>query len=175
MSEVLIELINKRGFEYKINYPGTLENGRENPSYVFPEAKNGKTSSRKVPLEVFNWLKDYTTTFTQGFLEIVETEENKYDVEDIIEKNKAVCSAIYTEKEIEEMINKGNHLTFGKRLNEISEKIQDLDEDAQIQVKDYVWKTCVNLGIDSNAKIKKLCEWTGRDYDSVKDLFDVEN
>ena len=171
MNEIIV--INKRPMEFSITYPRTLSNGTVCPQYKIPPAKNGNIIEWKLPFEVYDWLKNSTTTFLEGYLLVKQTEENEQQIEDIKENNDLMNKAILSEKELMDIVSTGNQNVFKKKLNEL---IENLDDEVQINaVKDYVWSIYTENGIDSTAKIKVLCDWVGRDYDKVKDLFDREN
>ena len=57
-----------------------------------------------------------------------------------------------------------------KALNDLVKDISE--EDTVKEVKNYVYKTAIELGVDSSAKRKVICDWIGYNYEDVADNFD---
>lgn len=164
---LMITLIRKKATPFKVNYPYQIGSSPITPTYRFAGTKGNVLNKLKVPYAVYEWLRDYTTTFTDGELFVEETEDTKEYVQDVTE-NIVLEKAMPTENEIKAMISKGNQQVFKKSLNELT---KDLDEEQANEIKKYIYRECVNIGIDSNAKIKVLCDWAGYVYEDVKDNF----
>jgi hypothetical protein len=164
MSKNTVTLIRKQADPFEVNYPFALPEGKLT-HFDWTGTKNGIISKRDVPVEVFQWLKDFTTTFTNGHL-IVEEKDNeeleedvKYLVEDVEEKQSEIKGAIKTREEIEKMLTTGNQLVLKKELDKLVKDITD--EDQVKEVKSYIYRTAIDIGVDSNAKRKVICEWYG--------------
>lgn len=164
---LMITLIRKKATPFKVNYPYQIGSSPITPTYRFAGTKGNVLNKLKVPYAVYEWLRDYTTTFTDGELFVEETEDTKEYVQDVTE-NIVLEKAMPTENEIKAMISKGNQQVFKKSLNELT---KDLDEEQTKEIKRYVYRECINIGIDSNSKIKVLCDWAGYVYEDVKDNF----
>ncbi len=164
---LMITLIRKKVTPFKVNYPYQIGSSPITPTYRFAGTKGNVLNKLKVPYAVYEWLRDYTTTFTDGELFVEETEDTKEYVQDVTE-NIVLEKAMPTENEIKAMISKGNQQVFKKSLNELT---KDLDEEQTKEIKRYVYRECINIGIDSNSKIKVLCDWAGYVYEDVKDNF----
>ena len=164
---LMITLIRKKATPFKVNYPYQIGSSPITPTYRFAGTKGNVLNKLKVPYAVYEWLRDYTTTFTDGELFVEETEDTKEYVQDVAE-NIVLEKAMPTENEIKAMISKGNQQVFKKSLNELT---KDLDEEQTKEIKRYVYRECINIGIDSNSKIKVLCDWAGYVYEDVKDNF----
>lgn len=164
---LMITLIRKKATPFKVNYPYQIGSSPITPTYRFAGTKGNVLNKLKVPYAVYEWLRDYTTTFTDGELFVEETEDTKEYVQDVTELSK-LENAMPTENEIKAMISKGNQQVFKKSLNDL---IKNLDEEQANEIKKYIYRECVNIGIDSNSKIKVLCDWAGYVYEDVKDNF----
>jgi hypothetical protein len=177
MENKTVTLIRKQATPFTVTYPSQLPDGRVNATFSWLGTKGKTVSKKPVPVEVFRWLNDQTTTIKDGHLileEIIETEDPELNEikETTEETEKKLNGAIKTEEELKEILSKGNHLSFQKALNDL---VKDLDEATQIEeVKRYVYRTYMETGIESSAKIKILCDWFGSNYEDCKDLFDAE-
>lgn len=178
MSKNTVTLIRKQADPFEVNYPFALPDGKLT-HYDWTGTKNNILSKRDVPVEVFQWLKDSTTTFTNGHL-IVEEKDNeeleedvKYLVEDVEEKQSEIKGAIKTRDEVKEILTTGNQFVLKKELDNL---VKDITDDEQIkEVKSYIYKTAIDIGVDSNAKRKVICEWYGlSDVENCSWVFDEE-
>jgi hypothetical protein len=178
MSKNTVTLVRKQADPFEVNYPFALPEGKLT-HFDWVGTKGNIISKRDVPIEVFQWLKDSTTTFINGHL-IVEEKDNedleedaKYLVEDVEEKQAEIKDAIKTRDEIEKMLSTGNQLVLKKALDAL---VKDITEDEQIkEVKSYIYRTAIDIGVDSSAKRKVICEWYG--YSNVENcgyIFDEE-
>lgn len=178
MSKNTVTLIRKQADPFEVNYPFALPDGKLT-HYDWVGTKNGIVSKRDVPVEVFQWLKDSTTTFTNAHL-IVEEKDNeeleedvKYLVEDVEEKQLEIKNAIKTRAEVEKMLTTGNQLVLKKELDKLVKDITD--EDQVKEVKSYIYRTAIDIGIDSSAKRKVVCEWYGiSNVENCGFIFDEE-
>lgn len=178
MSKNTVTLIRKQAEPFEVNYPFALPDGKLT-HYDWVGTKGNIISKRDVPVEVFQWLKDSTTTFTNGHL-IVEEKDNedleedvKYLVEDVEEKQAEIKGAIKTRDEVEKMLTTGNQLVLKKELDKLVKDITD--EDQIKEVKSYIYRTAIDIGVDSNAKRKVICEWYGlSNVENCGYIFDEE-
>lgn len=178
MSKNTVTLVRKQADTFEVNYPFALPDGKLT-HFDWTGTKGNIISKRDVPVEVFQWLKDSTTTFTSGQL-LVEDKDNQdleedveYLVEDVREKQAEIKEAIKTKDEIEKMLKDGNQNVLKKALNDLVKDISD--EDQLKEVKSYIYRTAIDIGIDSSAKRKVICEWYG--YSNVENcgyIFDEE-
>jgi hypothetical protein len=158
MEDKTVTLIRKQGSPFTVTYPSQLPDGRINATYSWLGTK-GKTISKKpIPVEVFRWLNEQTTTISDGHLileDIPETDDAELiEIKEITEETeKQLDKAIKTEEELKEILTTGNHMVFQKALNEL---IKDLDESQIEEVKRYVYRTYMEIGIESSAKVKIL-------------------
>lgn len=168
-----ITLIRKHSYPFKVNYPFPLNNGGINPTFVWQGTKGGRPSEVDVPVEVFNWLRNETTTFKEGSLIIKKTIEDE-EIKDLIEQvpeNEEIENSILTMEEIKKMLSEGNQNVLKGKLNKL---VENLDEIQKKAVKDYIYRTTIEIGVDSSAKRKVICDWYGVEYEKVKDLFESE-
>jgi len=178
MSKNTVTLVRKQSDTFEVNYPFALPDGKLT-HFDWTGTKGSIISRRDVPVEVFQWLKDSTTTFTSGQLMVEEQgnedleEDVKYLVEDVEEKQLEIKDAIKTRDEIQAMLTTGNQLVLKKALNDL---VKDITDEIQVkEVKAYIYRTAIDIGIDSNAKRKVVCEWYGlSDYENCGYIFDEE-
>ena len=178
MSKNTVTLIRKQSDPFEVNYPFALPEGKLT-HFDWVGTKGSIISKRDIPIEVFQWLKDSTTTFANGHL-IVEEKDNedleedaKYLVEDVEEKQAEIREAIKTKDEIQTMLTTGNQQVLKKALNELIKDITD--EDKIKEVKSYIYRTAIDIGIDSSAKRKVICEWYGlSNVENCGYIFDEE-
>lgn len=173
-----VTLIRKQATKFDVFYPFQLPDGRPNAKYTWLGTKGKSISKKEVPVEVYRWLQENTSTIRDGHLILDEIDENVEDdelmeIRETSEETIAIMNnAIKTEDELKDILNTGNHLTFKKSLNELIENIED--EEQKKEIKTYVYKTYMEMGIESTGKIKVLCDWYGSNYEDCKDLFDIE-
>ena len=178
MSKNTVTLIRKQADPFEVNYPLVLPDGKLT-HYDWAGTKNGIVSKRDVPVEVFQWLKDSTSTFTNGHLMVEEKdneeleEDVKYLVEDVEEKQAEIKGAIKTRDEVGKILTTGNQLVLKKELDKL---VKDITDEEQIkEVKSYIYRTAIDIGIDSNAKRKVICEWYGlSNVENCGYIFDEE-
>lgn len=172
-----ITLIRKQSESFSVNYPYQLPNGGIT-RFDWSGTKGNILCERNVPIEVYQWLKESTTTFLEGELIVKEIGENEevseeveYLVNDMTVEQEDIKKSILTREEIKEMLTKGNHLTLKKSLNGL---LDNLTEEQIRNVKGYVYRTAIDIGVDSNAKRKVLCDWYGSNFEDVGSVFDEE-
>lgn len=174
MEEKTITLIRKQPTPFTVNYPYQLNNGGINPKFVWQGTKGSILNEKKVPVEVFEWLRDYTGTFKTGMLIVKEEDINDQDIEEIVQTlddEKDISKAIKTEEEVKEMLSKGNQLVLKKELDKLIEGVED--EQKIKEIKNYIYKTAIEIGVDSSAKRKVIVDWVGDlNYEDVESLFD---
>ena len=166
MSDKNVVLIRKQSTPFTVNFPS--DGGVK--SYVWMGTQGRVLNERPVPYEVFEWLQNYTSTFTEGCLIIKETDDEDVKmVKENIPEIEKVEESILTKQEIEELLNNGNHLTLKKKLNEL---VKDKSEAIVENIKRNVIGVATEIGIDSNAKREVLCTWAGLEYENSDLIFD---
>jgi hypothetical protein len=78
MENKTVTLIRKQATPFTVTYPSQLPDGRVNATFSWLGTKGKTVSKKPVPVEVFRWLNDQTTTIKDGHLileEIIETED----------------------------------------------------------------------------------------------------
>ncbi|HSH51883.1 MAG TPA: hypothetical protein VK982_09205, partial [Bacteroidales bacterium] len=156
MQEKKVVLIRKQSTPFVVNYS---IDGRTK-KYVWNGTRGKILNKKSVPLEVHNWLATDTTTYQEGELileetddeEVNEIKENMEDAESV-EKMKDI---ILTKEEIKEILTTGNHLSLKKKLNELT---KDQPKKITESQKRYIVSVASEIGIDSSAKRKIICEW----------------
>lgn len=174
MEDKKIILMRKQNYPFTVNYPFPLNNGAINPKFVWQGTKGNRINELPVPIDVFNWLKDETTTFTEGMLvvkEMVEEDEELKELVDQVPESKEIEKSILTMDEIKTMLSEGNQNSLKGKLNKL---VENLDEIQTKSVKDYIYRSTIEIGVDSSAKRKVICDWYGVEYEKVKDLFENE-
>ena len=118
MVDKKVTLIRKQNKPYTVNYP---VDGR-NKKYVWNGTKGTRLDKKDVPFEVYEWLATYTSCFSKGQLIIDKTtDEDILEIKDTIGGVEIIEHKILTQKEIEELFNKGNHLSLKKKLDKLTE------------------------------------------------------
>lgn len=166
-------LMRKKPTNYKIVCPFKVEGCGSIIDFV--GAKSGKVFEKEIPYEIYEWLRDETNAIKNGELIIKEKpEDDEYtsNVYDGVEMQSDIKNSILTKEEVEELISKGNHLQLKGKLNKLIEGIED--ETKITSIKEYIYKTAVEIGMDSTSKIKVLCDWYGSDYENCGYIFDKE-
>jgi len=165
-----IVLQRKQPREFIVNYP---YGERGNKEYKFMGTKGNKVYERPVPMEVFEWLSQYTTTFQNGDLiikptELEDNEDVKYTREGI-DDIEDIETSIFTRDEIVDILEKGNHNSLKKNLKALTDgKSEAIVKNIQKQVTDVASE----IGIDSSAKRKIICEWANLDFEISEVIFD---
>lgn len=172
MEDKNVILQNKRPTDFVVNYP---YGERGNKEYKFMGSKGSRIYERAVPMEVVEWLSQNTKTFELGYL-IIKPDEEDEDVKYLrenIEDVEIVEESVLLKEDVEKMIKTGNHNSLKKSLNEL---IKDKPEHLVKNIKDQVVKLSTEIGIDSSAKRKVVCEFADLDYEMVGDvLFETQN
>lgn len=172
MEDKNIVLQNKRPSDFVVNYP---YGDRGNKEYKFMGSKGSRVYERAIPMEVVEWLSQNTSTFELGYLMIkpVEEDEDVSYLRDNIDDLEAVEKSVLSKEEVEKMVKTGNHNSLKKTLNEL---IKDKPEHLVKNIKDQIVKLSTEIGVDSSAKRKVICEFVGLDFEMVGDvLFETEN
>lgn len=166
MEDKKIILQRKQASDFTVNYPYG-DNGRI-VEYKFMGTKGNRITERPVPLEVFEWLNQSTCTFTTGQLIIKPTDDEDVNyTKEAIENIEEVEKSIFTKEEIVKMLGEGNHNSLKKALKGLTEgKTEDLVKIIQKQVTEVA----TEVGIDSSAKRKAICEWAGLDFEDLGDI-----
>jgi hypothetical protein len=168
MEEKEVTLQRKQSTPFIVNYP--YGEGNKTKQYTWSGTLGKAINERPVPYEVFEWLKNYTSTFVDGSLIIKETsdEEVKYVKESIPDIDK-IEDSIMTREEVVKMFETGNHLVLKKTLKEL---VKDKPESFVSRITKYICGIASEIGIDSSAKRKVLCEFAGIDFEKSELIFD---
>lgn len=172
MEDKNVILQNKRPTDFVVNYP---YGERGNKEYKFMGSKGSRIYERAIPMEVVEWLSQNTKTFELGYLIIKPNEEDedvKY-LRENIEDVEVVEESVLLKEDIEKMIKTGNHNSLKKSLNEL---IKDKPDHLVKNIKDQIVKLSTEIGVDSSAKRRVICEFADLDYEMVGDvLFETQN
>lgn len=172
-----ITLVRKQPTPFEVNYPLSLPNGQLT-HFDWTGTKGNIVSKRDVPVEVFQWLKDSTTTFKDGCLIVddnIEKEldgDSQYLIDSVKDEQSKIKKAIKTKAEIEQMLTTGNQNVLKKTLNDLTKDVED--EEQIKEIKNYIYRTSIDIGVDSNAKRKVICDWYGTDVENCGFIFDEE-
>ncbi|MBP3928399.1 MAG: hypothetical protein J6D47_02370 [Peptostreptococcaceae bacterium] len=171
MEDKMVILQNKRPNDFTVNYP---YGERGNKEYKFMGTKGAKIYERPIPMEVVEWLSQNTKTFELGYLIIKPNEEDddiNYLRENISDIDK-IEESVLLKDDIIKMLKDGNQNVLKKKLNEL---IKDKSEELVRSIKDQIMKVATEIGVDSAAKRKVICDFAGLDYEMVGDvLFESE-
>jgi hypothetical protein len=168
MEEKQVTLVRKQTTPFTVNYPvdGRLKN------YIWNGTKGNLLNKKTVPFEVYEWLAQYTTTFHDGSLIIENADDEQIqEIKENIEDVEKIEQSVLTQKEIEEILTTGNHLTLKKKLNEL---VDGLSDELAKNQKRYVVTVAREIGIDSSAKRKVLAEWADINPENSDLIFDKE-
>lgn len=169
MNEKYVTLIRKQATPYVVNYP--MNDGRIR-KYEWLGTRGKILDKKQVPREVYEWLLTYTYALKNGSLIVDNSnDEEIIEIKNSIDNIEEIEKSILTKEEIKEMLTKGNHLSLKKKLNEITDGKDKSFADSQ---KRYIVSVASEIGIDSSAKRKVICEWAGLDYENSDLLFDNE-
>jgi hypothetical protein len=168
MEDKQVILQRKQSTQFVVNYPfGQDSKVKE---YIWSGTLGKTVNERPVPYEVFEWLKNSTTTFQDGSLVIKSTEdEDVLYAKESIENIEDIEKAVMTKEEVIAILEKGNHLSLKKALKEIT---QDKPESFVSRITRYICGIASDVGIDSSAKRKVLSEWAGIDFEKSELIFD---
>jgi hypothetical protein len=168
MEDKQVILQRKQSTPFDVNYP--YGEGNKVKKYSWGGTLGKTINERPVPYEVFEWLKNYTSTFVDCSLIIKKTddEEVNYAKESIVDIDK-VENSVMTREEVIKMFETGNHLVLKKALKEL---IKDKPEAFVSRITKYVCGIASEIGIDSSAKRKVLCEFAGIDFEKSELIFD---
>lgn len=170
MEEKQVILQRKQGTEFTINYPYG-QNGRI-AEYKFMGSKTNKPYERPIPMEVFEWLTQYTSTISGGHLIIKPTEDEdvKY-IRESIEDIENVEASSLNQAEVIAMLEKGNQNVLKKALREL---VEGKSEEIVKSIKKQIKTIAGDQGIDSDAKKKVLCDFLGLDYEKSSVIFESD-
>lgn len=168
MQEKQVVLIRKQSTPFKVNFP---IDGR-NKKYVWNGTKGKMLNKKSVSFEVYDWLAQYTTTFSEGCLLIEKTDDEEInEIKENIENNDVIEKAILSKSEIEEILTTGNHLSLKKKLKEFE---ANTPEELLQNQKRYFVTVASEIGVDSSSKRKIIAEWANIDFESSDLILDKE-
>lgn len=166
MKQKEVTIIRKKGTPFKVNYPAD----DRVKTYAWNGTVGTRLDKKNIPFEVYDWLAQYTTTFSEGELVIDKTnDEEVLEVKEGIDNIQNIENAILTKHEIKEILTKGNHLSLKKKLDEL---VKNQPYEVTENQKRYIVGVASEIGIDSNSKRKILCEWAGINYENSDLVFD---
>ena len=168
MEEKQVVLIRKQSTPFTVNFP---MNDRIK-KYIWSGTRGKLINKKSVPFEVYDWLAQYTSTFSEGCLIVEQTEDEEInEIKNTIEDIENIEKSILTKKEIEEILTSGNHLVLKKALNAL---VEDLPEELVKKQKRYVISVAGEIGVDSSAKRKVIAEWAGINFETSDLVLDKE-
>lgn len=168
MEDKQVILQRKQSTQFIVNYPYGQDGKIK--EYIWGGTVGKSINERPVPYEVFEWLKNSTTTFQDGSLVIKATDdEDIVYAKESIENIEEVEKAVMTKEEVITMLEKGNHLTLKKSLKEL---VEGKPESFVSHIVRYVCGIASDIGVDSSAKRKILSEWAGIDFEKSELIFD---
>lgn len=168
MEDKQVILQRKQSTPFIVNYPYGQDG--KNKEYTWGGTVGKTINERPVPYEVFEWLKNATSTFIDGSLVIKSTEdEDVLYAKESIESIDEIENAVMTKEEVIAMFEKGNHLSLKKALKELTEGKPDSFVSHVVR---YVCGIASDVGIDSSAKRKVLSDWAGIDFEKSELIFD---
>lgn len=149
--EEKITLIRNSNIPFTVNY--------DNKKYVWAGSKGNIISKKIVPIEVFEYLTSFTSTFEDGELKVLEdTEIAKELVDNIIDKEAYINNAIDKDELISLL--KGN-------INKMKSELNKITCDT---TKRFVLDTAKEIGIENVNKQKFIKEWLGSTL-NIEELF----
>jgi hypothetical protein len=173
MEDKQVILQRKQSTPFTVYYPYGMNGMHQEIVWMGTTGKH--INERPVSMEVFLWLKEKTTTFQSGALVIKPTEDEdiNYEKENIEDIEQAEQSAL-TKEEIQKILETGNQNVLKKALTEMT---KDKNENLAREIKRQVMLVASEIGIDSSAKRKVICDWVGLDFENSDLLFDknIEN
>lgn len=168
MEDKQVILQRKQSTPFVVNYPyGEDSKIKE---YTWSGTIGKTINERPVPYEVFEWLKNATTTFQNGSLVIKPTDDEDVNyAKESIDNIEEIEKSIMTREEVIAILEKGNYLSLKKALKDLTE---DKPESFVSHITRYVCSIASDVGIDSSAKRKVLSEWAGIDFEKSELIFD---
>lgn len=152
--EEKITLIRYSNIPFTVNY--------DNKKYVWAGSKGNIVSKKAIPIEVYDFLTSFTTTFEDGELVVDENSElAKELVENIVDKEAYENNAISKEDLIK--ILNGN-------INKMKSELEKITCDT---TKRFVLATAKEIKVSNANKQKFIKEWLGSTL-SIEDLFEEE-
>lgn len=164
-----VVLQRKQPREYVVNFPrdGSVV------SYQWLGTRGDLISEREVPREVYEWLFSQTDCLKNGDLIVKETEYEDEDIKinrQFIEDIEDIEQTTLTRKEIIEILTTGNQNVLKGKLKKLTDGKSEI---AISNIQREVRMIASEVGIDSSAKRKVICQWLGLDYEMYGDtLFD---
>lgn len=147
-------LIRHKNIPYTVNYEGK--------KYVWAGSKGTITSKKTVPLDVYEYLASFTTTFQNGDLVVEPNSIQAQELEDnILDKDAYEINGISKEEAIELL--KGNLKKMERELNKVTSD----------STKRFVMSIAKEIKITNSTKQKFLKDWVGNTL-SIEDIFDIE-
>lgn len=153
MNDEKVMLIRYSTIPFTVNY--------ENKKYVWAGTKGEVISKKEVPMDVYNYLTSFTTTFKDGELALEESENIEELKEDMIDREEYEVNSISKEELIKLL--KGNYNKMMSELNKVTSE----------STKKYVYETAKEIKIDNANKQKFIKDWMGSML-SIEELFSEE-
>ena len=149
-----VVLIRHKNIPYTVNYEGKR--------YVWAGSVGTRISKKPVPLDVYDYLASFTTTFQNGDLVVDPTSEQAKELEDnILDKDAYEVNGISKEEVIELL--KGNLKKMECELNKVTSD----------STKRFVMSIAKEVKVTNSTKQKFLKDWVGNTL-SIEDIFDIE-
>ena len=147
-------LIRNKNIPYTVNYEGK--------KYVWAGSTGTRISKKPVPLDVYDYLSSFTTTFQNGDLVVEPTSIQAQELEDnMLDKEAYALNGISKEEVIELL--KGNLKKMECELNKVTSD----------STKRFVMSIAKEVKVTNSTKQKFLKDWVGNTL-SIEDIFDIE-
>lgn len=149
-----VVLIRNKNIPYTVNYEGKR--------YVWAGSKGTIVSKKSVPLDVYDYLASFTSTFQNGDLVVDPKSEQAQELEDNILDKEAYTVNGMSKDEVIELL-KGNFKKMECELNKVTSD----------STKRFVMSVAKEIKIANSTKQKFLKDWVGNTL-SIEDIFDIE-
>lgn len=152
MGKVILE--RHKPTDYYVNFEGR--------KYVWAGSKGKMVSKREVPVELYDYLAMFTTSFKDGELKLVQKGELEEElIENLNEKDEYIANVL-TKEEIVTLL-KGNLKKMEAELNKITSG----------STKQFVLNVAKEIKVSNANKQKFLRDWVGSTL-QIEDLFPDE-
>lgn len=149
-----VVLIRNKNIPYTVNYEGKR--------YLWAGSKGTMISKKPVPIEVYDYLASFTSTFQNGDLVVDPASEQAKELKDNILDTEAYEVNGISKDEVIELL-KGNLKKMESEFNKITSD----------STKRFVMSIAKEIKVTNSTKQKFLKDWTGNTL-SIEDIFDIE-
>ena len=149
-----VVLIRNKNIPYTVNYEGKR--------YLWAGSKGTMISKKPVPIEVYDYLASFTSTFQNGDLVVDPASEQAKELKDNILDTEAYEVNGISKDEVVELL-KGNLKKMESELNKVTSD----------STKRFVMSIAKEVKVTNSTKQKFLKDWVGNTL-SIEDIFDIE-